>query len=234
LTSAELSAVTSLVTGQRSYLTLLGAVMEQIALRRGTTRWGVQEALAEVRADQLLSTYRGSRIIHLIRDPRDRYLAALHGQSASAWRLGVSVARWQTSARLALRNREYHADSYLVIRYEDLVAAPADTVLAACEFIGETPPPGLLAAAGAWAVQARPTVGLGAAGLPPAEMRFVQGRLSELMQAFGYEPVTSPAARHFRLGDVATVAVGSLAAWRWGDRDLHPETRRASARKLPA
>ena len=234
LSTAELAGVVSrLDEGQRGYLQLYGAVMEQIAARSGTARWGVQEGLSEVRADDLLAAYDGARIIHVIRDPRDRHAAALHGRRSTPWRVGVSVARWGTSAQLALANRGRLHDAYLVIRYEDLVKAPEPTLRQVCDFIGESVPPGMLSAARQWGFEAQPSIGIGALQLRAGELRFIERRLADPMRAFGYTPAASRSSGG-AIADIATAAIATLAAWRWGDRDLRPEKRGPSARKLPA
>ena len=234
LTASELAAVEQrLQAGTRSYPRLFAAAMDQVAARSGAHRWGVQEALVEIRAGTILADDPRARFVHLVRDPRDRHLAAYSRGARAPWRLGVSAARWHTSVKLAADNAARDPERYLVLRYEDLAAATAESLRLVCEFIGETPTPAMLEAAVAWNASARETVGIGS-GLRPDALRYLQRQLAEPMDAFAYRPVAVPASLATPLGDAVTRLVAGAAAWRWGDRDLRPESRTAAARKLAA
>jgi len=235
LTEEELTAVERRVrSGGRTYPRLFAAAMDQLAARAGSPRWGVQEALVEVRAAAILADDPHARFVHLVRDPRDRHLAAYGRGAGAPWRLGVSATRWQASARLAQDNAARHLDAYLVVRYEDLVARAPETLGVVCQFIGETPTPAMLDDAKRWAAAAAGSVGIGATGLRPVALRYLQHRLAEPMDAFGYRPLAAGTSFAAPVADAALRAIASGAAWRWGDRDLRPEARGAAARKLPA
>ncbi|HEX6654650.1 MAG TPA: sulfotransferase [Candidatus Limnocylindria bacterium] len=235
LSEGEVATVKAqLPRGTRGYPRLFAAAMGQVAARAGTTRWGVQEALVEVRADAILSDDPQARFVHLVRDPRDRHVAAYAHGGSTPWRVGVSAARWRTSALLAIDHAARHPDAYLVIRYEDLVAAPGRTLRAVCDFIGSAPTAPMLDAAETWAATAGGTVGTGAAGLRPSAVRYLQRRLAEPMRAFGYDEVNTRASFTSPIADAATRAIARAAAWQWGDRDLRPESRTGGARKLAA
>ena len=235
LTADELGRVKQRVrAGQRSYLRVFAAAMDELAARSGTSRWGVQEALVEIRADDLLADDPAARFVHLVRDPRDRHVAAQPRRAGVPWRLGMSAARWQTSVRVAIANAARHPDAYLVVRYEDLIGAPAETVRAVCAFIGEAPHPPMIEEAERWAAGAATTVGIGAAALPSSAVRYLQRQLAEPMDAFGYRPIATRATVAAPVVDLLTDALARVAARHWGNRDLRPESRTASARKLPA
>jgi hypothetical protein len=101
-------------------------------------------------AEIVFAAYPDAKMIHMVRDPRDRYAAALddmlrgQGSRRPGWKAGWSVARWQYSARLAERNRRRFPDRYLVLRYEALLQDPGKTLAAVCDFLGETFDPRLL------------------------------------------------------------------------------------------
>ena len=234
LRASELARVEQrLRPAERTYPRLFASAMDEFAARSGAHRWGVQEALVEIRADAILADDPRARFVHLVRDPRDRHLAA-YGRGATApGRLGVSAARWQASAKLAADNAARHRDHYLVVRYEDLAGAPTDTLRLVCNFIGEAPTAAMLEAADQWGTSAAGTVG-GGAGLQPNAVRYLQRRLAEPMGAFAYRPLATPPSVGAPIGDAVTRLVAGAAAWRWGDRDLRPESRTAAARKLPA
>ncbi len=59
--------------GEPTYPRLFALVHEQYARRCGKPRWGDQTGLIEYYTPDLVAVYREPRIIHLVRDPRDRY-----------------------------------------------------------------------------------------------------------------------------------------------------------------
>src|SRR5512146_167966 len=58
--------------GPATYARLFQLFNEQYAEREGKPRWGDQSGLIEQYARQVLSAYAGSKMIHMLRDPRDR------------------------------------------------------------------------------------------------------------------------------------------------------------------
>ena len=59
-------------------------------------------------------------VIHMVRDPRDRYEASLALWPDGKGRAGGAAARWNYSTRLAARNLRRYPGRYLVIRFEDI------------------------------------------------------------------------------------------------------------------
>jgi hypothetical protein len=117
---------------------LFGLLHEHYAERAGKTRWGDQTGLIERYADQILAAYPGAKMIHMIRDPRDRYEASLAMWPNGKGRCGGATARWKYSVALMKRNLSYYPDSYLPVQYEKLVRQPEETLRRVCEFIGES------------------------------------------------------------------------------------------------
>jgi len=73
------------------------------------------------------------RFLYLVRDPRDQALSAQRAWGKHPLR---SAQRWLEAAREAERvNLTTSADA-LVLRYEDLTGAPAETLERACTFLG--------------------------------------------------------------------------------------------------
>src|SRR5512143_2950886 len=62
-----------LAQGQATYGRLFALLHEQYAERLGKQRWGEQEGRLEGYADELFAAYPGAKVIHMIRDPRNRY-----------------------------------------------------------------------------------------------------------------------------------------------------------------
>jgi hypothetical protein len=123
--------------GPPTYARLFELIHLHHAARVGKPRYGVQTGLVERYADELYAAYPGVRLIHMIRDPRDRYEASLALWPDGRGRAGGAAARWRYSVALAERNRRRYGERYLVVRFEDLVLRPADVLRKVCSFLGE-------------------------------------------------------------------------------------------------
>ncbi len=119
-----------------SYGSLFALIHKQYAAEMGRIRWGDQTEFIERYADQIFAAYPHARIIHMLRDPRDRYEAMKHKFHRRGG-LGVATARWKISAMLAQKNQSKYPEQYKVIRYETLVTNPNTTLYETCEFLGE-------------------------------------------------------------------------------------------------
>ena len=135
--------------GERTYARLFALVEEQYAERAGKPRWGDKSLNTEKYAEPILSSYDGARIIHMIRDPRDRYASSLTRWKTRRGGVGAGTAEWLASVRSAEEFRTRFPDRYMIVRYEDLVSSPEETVSEICEFICEEYDPGMLAMGGA-------------------------------------------------------------------------------------
>jgi Sulfotransferase family len=215
-----------------SYPRLFGVVTAEAVRRAGRSRWGVQHALIETRTPELLAAFADARILHLIRDPRDRYAALAQEGYGGARRLGVSVARWQASARMARANAAAFPAAYRVIRYEDLVMRAAATIGEIGTLIEEPAITPLAEEAQRWASTKRATVGIGER-LAPAERRFIEVRLQEPMEWFGYdsEAPSLTWAEHLRY-QAALRPAATLGAWWWDERDLRNGARSPADQRL--
>ncbi len=125
------------VVGPRTYGRLFAVMQEQIATRRGKRRWGDKSLNIERYVDRLMAEYPRARVLHMVRDPRDRLASVL-----TRWgnrRAGVSAgtARWIWSARLARSNLDRYPAGYRVVHYETLVREPEAELRRICSFIGE-------------------------------------------------------------------------------------------------
>jgi hypothetical protein len=189
--------------GPATYARLFALFCEHFAERSGKPRWGVQTGLVERYADELFAAYDGVRMIHMLRDPRDRYEAARRRSPDGRGGAGGAVARWRYSLRLAERNLGRHHDRYLVVRYEDLVGRTEPTLRGVCAFLGEPFAPEMLRMAGAPERRARLAARAGATGdgplttafvgsfrgrVGPRELAFLQLHTGGAMRAYGYHP----------------------------------------------
>lgn len=123
--------------GEPGYARLFALLHEHYAERAGKPRWGDQTGLIERYADQIFKSYPGAKMLHMLRDPRDRYEASLEMWPDGKGRVGVATGRWLYSERLARRNMLLYPDRYMIIRFETLVQNTKETLRAVCSFLGE-------------------------------------------------------------------------------------------------
>jgi hypothetical protein len=126
-----------------SYGRLFALIHEHFAMRIGKPRWGTHNIFLERFAREILETYPNARIIHMIRDPRDRFEAMLH-KYHNRGGIGVATARWCVSAKLAQQNPHIYPEQYKVVRYEGMVSDPESTLREICDFLNEPFQPQML------------------------------------------------------------------------------------------
>jgi len=190
--------------GPASYGRLFALLHEHQAERAGKSRWGDKSLHTEHYVERLFAEFPDACVVHLVRDPRDRYASVRrrHGQDLS--RVGAATGRWLSSTRAAVRNAARHPDRYLVVRYEDLARDPEATLRRVCDFVALEYSPEMLAMAGApdhrtggnssfgdlehSAVSTR-AIGRFRTALTPSEIAFVQLVARRELAAHGYQPV---------------------------------------------
>jgi hypothetical protein len=240
--------------GPPTYGRLFALFHQHHADRVGATRWGDKSLHTEHSADRVFAEFPNARIIHMVRDPRDRYASvrARNGQDLS--RVGAATGRWLASARAGRRNQARHPDRYLIVRYEDLVQAPDQTMRRVCAAVGLEYSPELLAMSGApdhrdsggnssFGDLVPGTISAGAIGrfrraVAPADVAFIQLAAGRRMAALGYEragvELTGPSRLRFWLAEMP-VDVGRMVAWMalaWARRRRGvqiPEAKREAA-----
>lgn len=168
------------------------------AERAGRGRWGDKSLHTEHYVDAIFTEFPNARIIHMIRDPRDRYASVRkrHGQDLS--RVGAATGRWLDSTRVARRNLARHPGGYMILRYEDLAADPEATMRRVCAFIGEGFEPAMLAMGGA--AQHRDTGGNSSFGdiEPGAISTTAIGRFRTVLRPWEIAFIELAARRHMR------------------------------------
>jgi hypothetical protein len=189
--------------GPATYARLFELFLSHYAEREGKPRWGVQTGLIERYAPQLFAADPRTKVIHMVRDPRDRYEGSLALWPGGRGRAGGATARWKYSMRLAQRNLRRHSDAYHIVRYEDLVLHTEATLREVCAFVGEDFVPEMLAMPGAperrerlarnVAVDAEcplsgAFIGRFRGVVPPHEVAFIQLHARRLMRTYGYAP----------------------------------------------
>jgi O-antigen/teichoic acid export membrane protein len=188
--------------GPATYARLFSLFLVHYAEREGKPRWGVQTGLIERYADHLFTAHPGVKIIHMVRDPRDRYEGSLALWPDGRGRAGGAAARWTYSVRLAERNRRRYREDYMVVRYEDMVLRTEEVLQEVCGFLGETFYPEMLGMPAAPERRARliarslqrPPAGVLSSefigrfrrGVPRHELAFIQLHTRRLMRKYGY------------------------------------------------
>lgn len=175
------------------------------------TRWGVfKETSIEIYAAEIVTWFPDARFIHLVRDPRDNFAALAAGVDGYYSRLGEDhnrtlaslLNRVRTGFRMARTNRaQFGADRYLILRFEDLAAAPDVSMQSVARFLEIDFKPSLLAptmlgrpaggnafdGVASFEVNAR-NVGRWRERISPEDAQVIEFHLAEDMAAFGYQP----------------------------------------------
>lgn len=125
------------LNGEQSYSRLFALLEEQNMERLGKSRWADKSLNSERYADTILSAFSRAKMVHIIRDPRDRYASHLTHRGGRKGKVGGGTALWLWSARLAERNLRRYPSRYKVVQYEALVAQPETFLGEFCDFIGE-------------------------------------------------------------------------------------------------
>jgi hypothetical protein len=135
--------------GERTYCRLFDLMESQHAERVGRPRWGDKSLHTERYAERVFACFPDARIIHMVRDPRDRSASVLKRWRSKRGGVGSATAAWLASVELGSRNVARHPGRYRLLRYEDLVNDPEGELRSICEFIGEPYEPAMLGMSGA-------------------------------------------------------------------------------------
>jgi len=132
------------IQGSQTYERLFELFHRQNLERTGKRRWGDQLGLVERFADVIFSAFSDAKMIHMIRDPRDRSALGADRKHRTRGKSGWLTARWKFSAHLAQHNSQRYHRQYLVVRYEDLMQATEKPLRRICDFLNEEYPPAML------------------------------------------------------------------------------------------
>ena len=190
--------------GDPTYARLFAVLEEQHARRLGRSRWGDKSLDAERYAGVIFDSYPNAKMIHMIRDPRDRYASAFKSNRIGRGRAAAGIAAWLLSVTLAKQNATRHPQAYMVVRFESLVSNPEDTLKKTCQFIGEEYTPAMLVMQGASSFRDKggnssfeqhdprsistAPVGRFRRVLTPREVAFIQAFAGREMTRFSYTP----------------------------------------------
>ena len=125
--------------GRRTPPAVIAGLFEKNAYGEGKARWGDKTPYYVLHLPKIVQWFPGVQFIHLIRDGRDCSLSLINRkhdfnvyntyQAAKYWQHYVQVGR-EHGKRLG-------PDTYVEIRYEDLLADPKGTMMHICAFLGE-------------------------------------------------------------------------------------------------
>lgn len=201
--------------GEKSYARLFEIIEEHYAERLEKPRWGDKSLNTERYADPIFAAYPGARILHMMRDPRDRYASVLTRWKSRRGRVGAGIAMWLSSAALAEENQRLYPQQYKVVRYETLASEPEETLKEICAFIGERYEPDMLTMKGARkfrddgsnssygdrkpGVISTSSIGRYRQVLNTRQIAFIQHKAEAEMQRYGYKPDTMSLAAGDRI-----------------------------------
>lgn len=122
----------------RSYSEIVAGIYEEWARKEKKRRWGDKTPQYVTEIPTLLEIFPGCKIIHIIRDGRDVALSWLNVNfgpenvftAASDWKYFVSAGREFGKALLP--------ETYLEVRYEEILVRPRDVLECVSAFLGET------------------------------------------------------------------------------------------------
>lgn len=116
---------------------LLDFVMTHWARKLGKERWAEKTPGNIIHIDRIKGHWPHSRIVHIIRDPRDVYASLV---LAKKWdSVSEFMIRWANIFRAVDRHKNENLltqSGYLEVRYEELVSSPLTTMATIWEFVG--------------------------------------------------------------------------------------------------
>lgn len=117
-------------------LEIYRAALDALIARRGDRQWAQKATSYIFHADELLESLPGSRMIYLLRNPWDLAASKKRRNPSSDRSFGLSLS-WAKGIRIAQRLEQAKPDRFKVVRYEDLVMTPHETVQELCDWLGE-------------------------------------------------------------------------------------------------
>lgn len=219
--------------GEPTYARLFALVHEHYAEQLGKPRWGDRSTYVERFADEIYEAYPSVKILHMIRDPRDRYASSITRWQRGEGKVGGGAARWLYSVELAKRNLARYPTRYKIVRYESLTSQPEATLGEICAFLDEAYDPEMLRFVGAEEFRIRGgnssygrqsdthispnSIGKYRKVLSAREIAFMQAQTGREMRWYDYAPETialSPREKMlFYLLDVPS-NLARMALWR--------------------
>lgn len=121
--------------GPATYGRLFDILHRQHAERRNRPRWADKSLHTEFHADRVMGELPDARMIHMVRDPRDRFASIIRRYEGRTKGPGAIMGGWLASVVQGRRNEARHPERYLVVHYETLAARPEATLQRICAFL---------------------------------------------------------------------------------------------------
>jgi hypothetical protein len=223
--------------GPRDYGRLFSMLESQHAERLGKPRWGDKSLHTERHAETVFRHFPDARILHMVRDPRDRYASVVKRWKDVRGGVGAATAMWLDSIALGERNVSRWPDRYRLVRYEDLASRPQESLRSICAFIGEPFERAMLAMGGAEDFRdqggnssygeipvgtiSTKSIGRYHKVMRPGEIAFMERLAGRVMRAHGYSADGVDLAPADRLRFFALEVpqqLGIMAGWRLRER----------------
>ncbi len=239
--------------GPATYGRLFDIVHRQHAERHSRPRWADKSLHTEFHADRVLTELADSRMIHMVRDPRDRFASIIRRYEERSKGPGAVMGGWLASMSQGRRNAARHPDRYMFVRYETLAEEPEATLRRICAFLDLRYAPQMLgmdAVADSrdysgnssfgtlepGTISTRP-IGRYRSVLSPRQVAFVQSCAGRQMTAHGYELDALRLSRRDRLafyGIDAPLGYLRLSGWMAARRLDDRRSRTVPERRLRA
>jgi hypothetical protein len=221
------------------------------AERIGRARWGDKSLHSEYFAREIFTEFPDARVIHMVRDPRDRYASIANRYEHSSKGIASATGRWLASVRAGETNMSRYPDRYSVVRFEDLLEDPLVVTSQTCAFIGEAFDPEMMKMSGApehshgnssFGDLAPKTISTAPMGryrtkLRPADIAFIQLVAGGPMRRHGYaiDAVDLRGAERWRFAAVTAPRDSCrLAYWSLNQRRHQAEERPPATRLVDA
>jgi len=125
--------------GRHTPPTIISGLFEKNARGEGKWRWGDKTPYYVLHLPKIIEWFPRAQIIHLIRDGRDCSLSLINrARDFDVYNVYEAAKYWQHFV-LAGRThgRLLSPETYVEIRYEDLLSDPRGTLTRICDFLGE-------------------------------------------------------------------------------------------------
>jgi len=119
------------------------AVYDVCCRRAGKHRWGCKSTFVIDHLEEVLAACPEARFIWLVRDPRDVAVSSRRSMFSPChpW---LTARLWLRQQEVGQRSVAAHPESFLLLRFEELLTEPEATVRRVCAFLGENFTPAML------------------------------------------------------------------------------------------
>ncbi|MEM9265065.1 MAG: sulfotransferase [Cyanobacteria bacterium P01_F01_bin.13] len=138
----DITLANIMAKGTPSHASVFAGWMETYAKRCHKSRWGEKTPLHYQHLDQLLEWFPQAQVLWMLRDPRAVTASLLRMTWASNY-VHIHAEQWHQSTQLY--EQIWHSDPRVkLVRYEDLVQQPEQTLAEVFTFLDEDYPKGVL------------------------------------------------------------------------------------------